>query len=161
MDKMNWFRRLNLLASVKEFHMWYCIVQTLKTCKLRDMENYISANTCPFLPPKKYQRVYYESGLAVGNGIDFVTIAMVDWGSQGDLSAALLCTSSAVSEQPQRLSSTAKSVWDGLTGYRHRCTWLNVKVSIGAVPKYLQPSPFLLICHRGRTLLPCLLRCAC
>lgn len=33
----------------------------------------------PFPSSKKYQRVYYESGLAVGNGIDFVTVAMVDW----------------------------------------------------------------------------------
>lgn len=32
----------------------------------------------PFPSSKKYQRVYYESGLAVGNGIDFVAVAMVD-----------------------------------------------------------------------------------
>lgn len=55
---------------------------------------------------------------------------------------------------PSDSSAPRKSVWNSLTGNRRHSPWFNLKVSTRAVPKYVQPSPFLLICHQGRPLLP-------
>lgn len=92
----------------------------------------------PFPSSKKYQRVYYESGLAVGNGIDFVTITMVDWEVRV-IGPLLFCVppvqflSSPSDSAAQQ--SQFETVWLVTDIAPHDSTWK--LVSIGAVPKYL------------------------